>query len=93
LHRSQLEFIIDGVGFEGDELIVGCASGDVIVHHIDPNGTLVEKWRTYVGGAAGCNNGLHVANLDGDLTNELYVASSSGLWRFVQPGELGPGGQ
>ncbi|MEZ6037458.1 MAG: hypothetical protein R3F29_08260 [Planctomycetota bacterium] len=72
--------------FPGDELIVGTISGDIIVFTIDPsNNALSESWRTFVPGAGGCYQGIAVEDLDGDGTKELYVASSSGLWRFIQP--------
>lgn len=68
----------------GEELVVGTLSGDVIVYSAD---TMVELWRRHVHGSAGCYNSLRVADLDNDGYRELYVAGSSGLWRFVQPGE------
>lgn len=48
---------------------------------------MTELWRTHVHGSVGCFNSLRVADLDNDSFMELYVAGSSGLWRFVQSGE------
>ncbi len=77
-------------GFGGDELVVATASGDIVVYAIHATtNALSEMWRSYVEGAIG---GLHVADLNLDGRNELYVASSAGLRRFVQP-PLGSGGQ
>ena len=68
----------------GEELVVGTLSGDVIVYSAD---NMIELWRTHIHGSAGCYNSLRVADLDNDGINELYIAGSSGLWRFVRPGE------
>lgn len=68
----------------GDELVVGTLSGDLIIYSAD---TVTELWRTHIHGSAGCFNALRVADLDNDTYQELYVAGSSGLWRFVRPGE------
>jgi hypothetical protein len=71
--------------YVGDELIVATASGDVIIYNISPgSGVVAERWRSTVPGGAGCYRGLLVADVDGGEP-ELYVAASSGLWRFKQP--------
>jgi len=69
---------------EGDELIVGTLSGDVIVYSAD---SMIERWRDRVTGSAGCYNAIRAEDLDGDGRKELYVAGSSGLWRFKLPEE------
>ncbi len=69
----------------GDELVVSTLSGDVIIYSAD---TMTELWRTHVHGAVGCYNSIRIEDLDNDGQVELYVAGSSGLWRFVRPGEL-----
>jgi len=65
----------------GDELVVGTLSGDIFI--LDPT-SLVELWRTHVIGAAGMPNAIRIADLDAQVPgNELYVAGSWGLWRFI----------
>ena len=66
-----------------DELVVATLSGDIIVYKAT---TMTEIMRTWVPGGVGCYNGLRLANLGGGGGNELYVAGSCGLWRFVQQG-------
>lgn len=56
-------------------------AGDVIILST----TLQERWRTHVHGAVGCYNSTVVADLDGDMKNELYLSGSLGLWRFEEP--------
>jgi hypothetical protein len=68
----------------GEELVVGTLTGDIIFYN---SNTMTEIWRTRVHGAAGCYGSLRVADLDNDNYQELYVAGSSGLWRFVHPDE------
>jgi hypothetical protein len=73
-------------GNEGDELVAGTLSGDIIVFDAV---SMTELWRTHVDGSAGCFNSIRAENLDNDIEGlkELYVAGSFGLWRFTQPGE------
>jgi hypothetical protein len=44
-------------------------------------------WRTNVTGSLGCYNSIVVDDLDADGLQELYLAGSQGIWRFVLPGE------
>jgi len=67
----------------GEELIACTLAGAIFIYPIGPvTGALGQPWRTYVPGAVGFYNSILVADLDGDLFNELYVAGSYGLWRF-----------
>lgn len=59
-------------------------AGDVFVYSA---ATLTLLDRTHVLGAAGCYNAILIEDLDGDGLNELYIAGSLGLWRFIRPGE------
>ncbi|HEX5051702.1 MAG TPA: hypothetical protein VFZ65_08025 [Planctomycetota bacterium] len=69
-----------------DEVVVTTLAGDVIVFD---EGLTTELWHTHVPGAADNYNGIRITDLNSDGFNELYVAGSYGLWRFVQPGETG----
>jgi len=46
--------------------------------------TMQEYWRTYLPGSIGFYNSILVTDRDDDNSNELYVAGSQGLWKFVE---------
>ena len=60
--------------------IVATLSGDIILYSAD---SMIERWRTHVHGAVGLYNSIRVEDLDGMNGPELYIAGSSGLWRFL----------
>jgi outer membrane protein assembly factor BamB len=61
------------------EIIVGTISGEILALDTALGSVL---WRATVPGAAGCFNAIHVADVDGDGMDELYVCGSFGIWRF-----------
>ncbi|MFN3241610.1 MAG: hypothetical protein ACE37K_08880 [Planctomycetota bacterium] len=61
------------------EVIVGTISGEILALDTALGSVL---WRATVPGAAGCFNAIHVADVDGDGMDELYVCGSFGIWRF-----------
>jgi hypothetical protein len=70
----------------GEELIATTLSGDLLI--FEPMLTSSTPiWRTNVTGSIGCYNSIIVDDLDGDGLQELYLAGSQGIWRFVLPGE------
>ncbi|MEO6595698.1 MAG: hypothetical protein ABIP94_13175, partial [Planctomycetota bacterium] len=70
----------------GDEVVVTTLAGDVIVFN---EALTTELWHTHVPGSVGNYNAIRITDLNSDGFNELYVAGSYGLWRFIQPGETG----
>lgn len=66
----------------GAEVIVTTLAGDLWILSEDLQ-TVV--WQSWVDGAVGVYNAIIVADLDGDTKQELYVAGSRGVWRFIQP--------
>ena len=67
----------------GPELIATTLNGDLFVFAIDGDGITQLLFRTRVEGALGAFNSIVVANLDQVPGNELYVAGSLGLRKFV----------
>ena len=68
----------------GDELVVTTVTGDLIVYGLNgPLGSSPPLYRTWLPGSLGCYNSIILADLDGVGANELYVAGSTGLHRFL----------
>ncbi|MEO6593940.1 MAG: hypothetical protein ABIP94_04220 [Planctomycetota bacterium] len=76
----------DAPSLSVDDVVVTTLAGDVIVFN---EALTTELWHTHVPGAVGNYNSIRITDLNSDGFNELYVAGSYGLWRFIQPGETG----
>ncbi|MGE3171577.1 MAG: hypothetical protein AB7O97_03060 [Planctomycetota bacterium] len=66
-------------------LVVGALDGHLLIFDLDPAGGLQSlRYQTRVEGAVGNYNAIEFADLDQDGENELYVAGSLGLRRWVR---------
>jgi len=81
--------LLPGATNQGDELVVTCLSGDLLVLSAGNGGgapLFTELYRTWVEGAVGVANSIVIADLDaGAPGKELYVAGSLGIRKFIQP--------
>ncbi|MGE3173703.1 MAG: hypothetical protein AB7O97_13850 [Planctomycetota bacterium] len=75
----------DASGQPVDVLVVGALDGHLLILDLDPAGGLQSlRYQTLVEGAVGNYNAIEFADLDQDGENELYVAGSLGLRRWVR---------
>lgn len=66
------------------EVVVGTLAGDLLVFEPQVGGGgLTLLYATRIEGSVGAFNGLLIEDLDGNPGNELYVAGSFGLRRFI----------